>query len=85
MPIRTQPELLQSAITETVIRSFFDIYNDLGTGFLESVYERALANVLTEVGLAVERQTPIKVCFRGNEVGTFRADMVVNQAVILEL
>jgi GxxExxY protein len=85
MPLQSQPRLKQSETSEAIIRSFYDVYNDLGAGFLESVYERALAILLTGAGLKVERQYPIKVFFRGHDVGIFRADIIANQSVIVEL
>ncbi len=59
------------------------INNDLGVGFLECVYENALSVALSEAGLKVGRQVPLAVWYRG--VGEFRADMVVNDKVLLEL
>jgi len=85
MSVQSQPKLKQSEISNAVISSFYDVYNDLGVGFLESVYERALAILLTGAGFHVERQYPIKVYFRGHDVGIFRADLVANQSVIIEL
>ena len=72
-------------ITDIILKSFYEVYNELGEGFLESVYESALNMVLTEYGLSVERQKDISVFFRGKEVGDFKADLIVNQKVILEL
>ena len=59
--------------------------NELGDGFLESVYENALYIVLTGYGLCVERQKDISVFFRGNIIGDFKADLIVDQKVIVEL
>jgi len=72
-------------LTEKIIGVFYDVYNELGHGFLESVYEEAMAIALGQAGLQVERQVPLKVIFRGEVVGDFRADVVVEGAVILEL
>ena len=72
-------------ITDIILKSFYEVYNELGEGFLESVYESALNMVLTGYGLSVERQKDISVFFRGKEVGDFKADLIVNQKVILEL
>lgn len=72
-------------VTDAVIRVFYDVYNELGRGFLESVYEHAMGLALTQAGLAVVRQCPIQVRFRGHIVGEFRADLLVENCVLLEL
>lgn len=72
-------------LTEKVIGLFYDVYNELGHGFLESVYEHSLAISLSEAGLKVERQVPITVWFRRQQVGDFRADLLVENMVLLEL
>jgi GxxExxY protein len=77
--------LKHSGITETVIGTFFEVYNELGYGFLESVYENSLAIALREKGLEVYQQIAIPVHFREKLVGDFVADMIVNRTVLLEL
>jgi GxxExxY protein len=72
-------------LTEKIIGVFYDVYNELGHGFLESVYEGAMAIALGQAGLHIERQIALKVVFRGEVVGDSRADVVVERAVILEL
>src|SRR5271168_641817 len=72
-------------LTEKIIGVFYDVYNELGHGFLESVYEQALAVAFLEAGLKVERQVAVPVWFRGKSVGDFRADMVVEGKVLIEL
>ena len=72
-------------LTKEIIGSFYDVYNALGYGFLEKVYENALRIVLSEKGLAVEQQKPIHVYFQGQIIGEYFADLVVNNCVILEL
>ena len=72
-------------ITDIILRSFYEVYNELGDGFLESVYENALYIVLTGYGLCVERQKDIAVFFRGKVIGDFKADLIVNEKVIVEL
>ena len=76
---------MHSEITEKIIKAFYEVYNELGSGFLESVYEAALSIVLKEYGLMVECQKEIPVIFRGQNLGLFRADLVINDKVILEL
>ena len=72
-------------ITDIILRSFYEAYNELGDGFLESVYENALYIVLTVYGLCVEKQKDIPVFFRGKIIGDFKADLIVNEKVIVEL
>ena len=69
----------------TVIGAFYVTYNALGFGFLESVYENAFAIQLEHCGLRVERQRPITVRYRGNIVGDFRADLVVEERLLVEI
>ena len=77
--------LKHQELTEKIIGVFFDVYNELGHGFLESVYEEAMRIALTENGLEILTQVPTPVWFRGHEIGDFRADIVVNGKVLLEL
>ena len=71
--------------TQKVIGAFFEVYNELGHGFLESVYEKSLEVALTSLNLQVCRQIEIPVWFRGHRVGNFTADMLVEDCVLLEL
>jgi GxxExxY protein len=72
-------------VTEKIIRVFYDVYNELGHGFLESVYERSMEVALNSMGLKVCRQIDIPVSFRGQRVGVFTADMLIQGCVLLEL
>ena len=72
-------------LTEKIIGAFYDVYNELGHGFLESVYEKALAIAIAQAGMKVEQQVPVSVWFRGQQVGDFRADMLIDRNVLLEL
>ena len=74
-----------SGVTDPIIGVFYDVYNELGFGFLESVYRNALQLALIEKGFTVEAERPISVYFRGKKVGDFRADLIVNDRVLLEL
>jgi GxxExxY protein len=74
-----------AALTDRIIGAFFAVYNRLGYGFTEKVYENALALELRKLGLQVEQQKPIKVYYDGQVVGEYFADIVVNGVVILEL
>ncbi len=72
-------------LTERIIGCAYQVYNTMGFGFLESVYEKCLMIELREAGLEVESQTPIEVRYKGETVGEFVADIVVEDIVILEL
>jgi len=72
-------------LTEKLIGIFFEVYNELGHGFLESVYEQAYVLVLTSKGIQFQQQCPVNVMFRGANVGEFCADLIVEQAVIVEM
>jgi GxxExxY protein len=76
---------LHAEITEKVIGMFFEVYNELGGGFLESVYRQALRIALVQEGLRAATEVPVPVKFRGELVGNFRADLIVNDCVLLEL
>jgi len=77
--------LKHAEVTEKIIGIFYDVYNELGYGFLECVYEESLVIALRQVGLAVSRQIPLPVWFRGHKVGEFRADLLVENNVLVEL
>ena len=72
-------------ITEQVIGAFYEVYNELGPGFLESVYHNAMLIALQERNLECESERPLQVSFRGQVVGDFRADLIVAERVIVEL
>lgn len=72
-------------LTEKLIRIFFDIYNDLRHGFLESVYQKAFGVSLAENNLFFEQQLAIPVWYHGQQIGDFRADLLADRKVILEL
>ena len=72
-------------VTELIIKGFYRVYNELGYGFLEKVYENAMDIALRQLGLAVAQQSKIDVYFDGQVVGEYAADLVVNDAVIVEL
>jgi GxxExxY protein len=74
-----------SHVTEKIIGSFYEVYNELGHGFLESVYEEALIIVLKEKGLSVIQQHRLPVWFRHKKIADFVADLVIENAVLIEL
>ena len=74
-----------SALTERVVKIFYQVYNELGFLSFEAVYENAMAIALVEAGIKVAQQAPIPVYFRGWQVGDYRCDLLVEDKVILEL
>ncbi len=74
-----------SQVTELIIGVFYDVYNELGYGFTEKVYENAMVIRLLKRGAKVEQQKPIKVFFDKQVIGEYFADLVINDSVIAEL
>jgi len=72
-------------LTRAIIGVFYDVYSELGLGFVESVYKECMRMALVQAGLPVETEMPVPVRFRGSLVGTFRADLVVQKKVLIEL
>ena len=71
-------------LSEEVIGAFFDIYNALGFGFLESVYGRAMQVELAVRGISTEREVPFQVHYKGGLIGEYRADLVVARTLVVE-
>ena len=78
-------ELLHGDITGEIISAFYAVYNELGFGFLESVYVRALAIELFQRRMNVARDVPVTVYYKGVTVGTYRADLVVSDTVVVDV
>jgi GxxExxY protein len=79
------PNYKHSELTEQIIGVFYDVYNEMGFGFLESVYRNAMHLALQDKGLIVEPEFSVAVFFRGKNVGNFQADLLVNKSVLVEL
>jgi GxxExxY protein len=77
--------LKHDLITRDIIGCAFEVINELGVGFLESVYEKALLLALRQKGLSAMCQHPVSVMFRGECVGDFYADLLVEEKVVVEL
>lgn len=77
--------LLYQEITETILKCFYKVYNELGYGFLEKVYENALMIELQSNNLHCSQQSPIKVYYQQLKVGTYFADILVEDKIIIEL
>ncbi len=78
-------KLLHADVTEKIIGAAFEVYGVLGYGFLESVYQRAMQVELQRLGMKCEIECPIKVKYKAVIVGDFRADLFVNDVVVVEL
>ena len=72
-------------VTEAIIAGAFEVSNTPGCGFLEKVYENALAGELLHRGLDVATQVPIRIVYRQQTVGDYQADMIVNRSVLVEV
>ena len=77
-------ELLHAGITDAILKAYYHVFNSLGYGFLEKVYENSLKLTLEKAGFCVGQQVPLRVIFEGNEVGEYFADLIVNGLVIIE-
>ena len=77
--------MIHEELTNTIICAFYRVYNTLGHGFLEKVYENALAIELKKYGLTITQQEGVKVFYYGEQVGDYFADIIVNSLVIVEL
>lgn len=77
--------MLHEKITEKIIQSYYKVYNKLGYGFLEKVYENAMALELRKAGMRVNQQDNIKVFYETEEVGDYYADLLVESLVIVEI
>ncbi len=77
--------MLQEELTQKILRSYFNVYNRLGYGFLEKVYENAMVLELSRQGVHGRRQVPITVYDVGIKVGDYFADIIVENVVIVEL
>jgi len=82
-PVRDSRRL--ETLTQRLLGVFYGVYNELGYGFLESVYDEAFAIALAEAGISHRRQVSLPVLFRGLPVGYFKADFVVEEAIVVEL
>lgn len=83
--MNTEEHRNRDPLTRQVIGAFYDVYRELGIGFLEAVYCCALVITLTEKGLAVEPEPRIPVFFKGKTVGDYRADLLIERRLIVEV
>ncbi len=78
-------ELQPTDLSGKIIKAFYKVYNELGFGFSEKVYENALIMELRSMNLVCVKQKPVKVFYNGQIVGEYFADVIVNEAIVLEL
>lgn len=78
-------KLEHKEITDKILNSFYAVYNELGYGFLEKVYENSLLIELLSKGLKCIKQKPIKVSYKNEVVGEYYADIIVENKIILEI
>jgi len=77
--------LLHKSITDVILKAYYEVYNELGYGFLEKVYQNAMYFELKSLGYKVEAQRQIKVYFKNQLVGEYYSDLLVEDTVIVEL
>jgi GxxExxY protein len=82
--VRADLELLHGALTGQIIGAFFDVYNELGHGFAELVYQRAVVVALAERGVPTETERILTIRYHGAVVGEYRADLIVDNKVVVE-
>ena len=84
-PGSSRSVIIEKELSRAIIGCFFDVYNELGYGFVELLYARALEITMRDRGLRVDREYPTIVTFRGQQIGFHRVDMLVEGRVIVEL
>ena len=81
----SSPEIVEKHLSSLIIAAFYEVYNALGFGFLESIYAKALEIALRRRGLLVEREVACEIYFMGQKVGVHRADMLVERRIVIEV
>lgn len=84
LPPDSPARLRYHELTGRILKIFFEVYNELGAGFLESVYAAAYASLLRRAGINFARELPLVVRFRGEPIGVCKPDFVVDRAVVIE-
>lgn len=85
VPSIRRKDLIYPELSYQIVGALFAVYHELGSGYLERVYQEAVAHALTENGLVFREQVPVPVEFRGKKVGQYFLDFVIGEKVILEL
>ena len=78
-------DLIEHELTHSVIGAYYEVYNTLGYGFLESIYSAALERELVARGHAVSREHAVRVTYKAEEIGFQRVDMIVDQTLVIEI
>ncbi len=81
----SEANFIHSTLTDKIIKAYYQVYNELGFGFLEKVYENALFFELKSMGLFVEKQRRIIVYYKTQKVVEYFADLIVDEKIIVEL
>ena len=80
----TQGELIEAALSKSVIGAFFEVYNTLGYGFLENLYVKALEKELIARGHGVSREVGVRVMYKGEQLGLQKLDLIVDDRLVVE-
>lgn len=83
--MKTDNNYLHSELSNQILKAFYNVYNTLGYGFLEKVYENAMIIELRKLGLSCNAQSPVEVFYDNFKVGNYFADIIVEEKIILEL
>ena len=78
-------DLLHRQLTDRIINVFYAVYDELGAGFLEKICQTAMVMALRSAGFRVQERVPFEVCFRGELIGSFIADVVVESLILIEI
>ena len=81
----TESKVLYADLSYKIVGLAMEVHRELGYGFLEKVYENSLMVLLRREGIPAEQQHPIEVKFRGESVGLYQPDILVNEQIILEI
>ena len=76
--------VIEKELSYLIMQAAFEVYNELGPGFPESIYEAAMSRELTHQGIGLERQKEVDIYFKGEKIGRFVLDRIANERVILE-
>ena len=83
--IETKKDLPHTELTESIIKSCFEVMKELGSGFLENVYKNALFIAINQKGLSISAEESFEIVFRNYTVGKYIADLIVENSILVEL
>jgi len=84
-PVKSNVNIYEKELSDKIIGCAFEVYNQLGNGFLEKVYEKSLMYEFSLNGIKAEIQVPIQILYKNKNVGDYFADIIVENKIILEL